>query len=192
MENKPLTAFDKFVARRIAEFPTLYKCATDVITNCILGSRGDCFWKDGVLVQPNQHWNGKHQTQYPLRMPLKTAAEMHSYKAPRFSYDTGSNARAPIENIPRNAAKSFLDEIDSFLYKWGRFGRDEWQAISTAYCITMWGVAVNKHASEPERSMDGYERFMKAAPKWRATIREIEHFQEHGEIDIRTFQAENI
>jgi hypothetical protein len=192
VKEKPLTPFDKFAARRIAEFPTLYADKSDVISACILGSQGDCHWKDGVIVQPKQHLTkGNRWAQYPLRMPLATAAELHQYNLPKIPYDIGS-VLAPISNLPNNADKSFLEAIDSFLFRWEGLGEAEWKALATAHCLIIWQIPSNVHASEPGRTLDSYLKFMEKIPKWRAAIREVEHFQRYGEIDPRTFQGIDI
>lgn len=190
-EKKPLSAFEQFAARRIAEFPTLYSDRSDVISNCILGSQGECYWKDGVLCQPNQNYSKGKWTKYPLRMPLSTAAEFHQYTAPKIGYDIG-NARSPISNLPKDTDKSFLQEIDLFLMRWERLGEAEWKTLATAHCLLVWQIPSNPNAAEPQRTLDNYLNFMRRIPSWRAAIREIEHFQRYGEIDPRTFQGADI
>ncbi len=192
MDEKP-TLFDNFAARRIAEFPTLYSGKDDVISECILGSQGDCSWKNGVLVQPNQHFNKKTEkwTQYPLRMPLATANEFHQYKIPSIGWDIGS-ARAPISNLPDDADESYLEAIDMFLFRWGRLDETGWKTLAEAHCLIVWQCNPNVHAGEPQRKLDDFLRFMKLVPKWRAAIREIEYFQQHGQVDPKTFQGIDI
>lgn len=188
-DRKIEDAFSAFAAKRIAEFPALYSCKEDVIAECILDSMGDCYWENGVLAVPNQHLrrDGKW-TQYPLRMPLKTANELYCYKIPTIGWNMG-NAQSPIAKLPKDANASFLEAIDLFLSKWERLGEAEWNALAVAHCIVLYGVAANPHAYEPQRTLKNYLEFMKKIPHWRAMIRAVEHYQEHGEEDPAVFQA---
>lgn len=193
-KDKPLTPFEKFAARRIAEFPTLYSCADDVIARSILSPMGDCSWESGVLKQPNQHYNSKSEkyTQYPLQIPLAAARDMlNKTKWPSFSFETGGG-RAPISNIPKDIDKSYLEAISHFLWKWGRYTLEQWQLVARVKCLMYYQTENNPHAGQPQRDIDDYERFMSFVPKWEAAIREIEYFQRHGEVDARTFQGADI
>lgn len=177
-EKEPPSKFKVWAATRIAEFPTLYHCPEDVISDCILSNRGDCTWKDGVIALGDQHYDkaSKKWGPYPLTMPLETALGFHQYKLPDIPWDFGS-ARAPISNIPNDADKSFLDAIDMFLFRWEKLKEEDWKTLATAYCLIMYGRASNEHAGEPDRKLTDYLRFMKAIPEYRARIRAVEYFQ---------------
>lgn len=189
-ETTPPTPFQLFAARRIAEFPTLYKNGDDVIACCIFGNRGDSEWENGVVVTKDLHYNPKtgRYTKYPLRMPIATAIKLlNSYKIPSIAWDTGG-ARAPINNIPKNADESFLEAIEIFLSTWGRASEEDWKAAAKAYSISISGTIRN----ESERKLSDYLSFAKQIPEWRAKVGKVRHFQQHGEIDPRTFMAEGI
>lgn len=188
----PTNAFKLFAARRIAEFPTLYVCPDDVIASNILGSQGDCYWFGGILKQPNYHQTkSKRWVKYPMRMPLKTAAEMHANKFPSFAFNTGSG-NAPISKLPNDCDKSYLEAISHFLWKWGRITKEQWELVARVKCIMYYGMESNPNAGEPSRTIEDYERFLSFVPKWEAAIRQVEYFQQHGKIDARTFQAIDI
>jgi hypothetical protein len=189
-KSKKLTPFEKFAARQIAEFPTLYRCSSDVICRCILDSQGECYWDKGVLKQSDQNFNTKTKAyeRYPLRMPLKTAAELHQYKLPSVSWSIGG-AQAPISKLPTNADKSYLEAISTFLFIWSKLTEEDWAILSTAYCLTMYQRQENQNA--PKKLPD-YLRFMRFIPKWTAQIRAVQYFQMNGEVDPRTFQGIDI
>lgn len=193
MKKEPLTPFEEFVARRVAEFPTLYKGPGDVITNCILGTQGECFWKDGVLHQGDQHWDEKKKkwTQYPKRMSLEVAREFHSYKMPTIPYNVG-HAQAPISQIPKDADKSYLQGIGIFLYVWSELTDEDWQLLAKAKCLIVYQRQSNEAAGEPNRTLENFRKFAKQIPEWRARIHAVEHFQHYGEADPKTYQGLDI
>ena len=194
MDDKPLTPFEEFVVRRIAEFPSLYHSKNDVISQCILGSQGDCRWENGVLVQPDQHYDPKTKewTQYPLEISLKAAKDMHAYSWPKLSYDVGRNARAPIENLPNDAEKSYLMEISIFLSSWSELSDEDWEILAKAKCLVLWHRSYNEHAGEPRQTLENFLKFKEMIPKWEAAINEVYYFQRYGHIDPRTFMGADI
>ena len=49
-----------FIARRIAEFPTLFGHGDQVIYSLVIGNQGGCFWdKNGLLQQGDKSYNSK-------------------------------------------------------------------------------------------------------------------------------------
>jgi hypothetical protein len=191
MKDTPPTPFQLFAARRIAEFPTLCKNADDVICNYILDSMGGTKWEGGVIVSEDRNFDPNTKTwgEYPLRMPIETALELLNIaKIPSIPWSIGG-ARAPISDIPNDAEKSFLDAIDTFLWKWGGLTEKEWSVAAQAYCVKYYGVTSNPNA---EDKLPDYLRFMKGVPEWRAKVKAVKHFQRHGEIDPKTFMGEAI
>lgn len=193
MEKKEHTIAEQFLARRIAEFPTLYHCNGQVISSCILSTQGSCAWnKVGSIVHHDSHYNERTKKwgRYPLRMPIETAFSLHHSigKNVHFSYDY----EGPINHIPLNAEQSWLKELESFLWTWTKISLDDYKIIAEANCLLYYGIKKNPHAGLPERTIADFALFLKKAPSWQAKLQEVRYYQEHKHIDVRTFQGIDI
>lgn len=193
MADKPPTIAETFLARRIAEFPTLYPHRDQVIFSSVIGTQGSCYWdKNGCLKQKEQHYNPKTKkyTRYPLQMPMATAYSLlHSFGKPLSMY---YNMSGPINQMPVNIEKSWLEEIDSFLYKWGKFSMDDFKLMATNYCLLQYGCRKNPHAYLPERTITDFKQFHANIPKWKAMVESIRFQKQHGKINQKTYQGSAI
>jgi hypothetical protein len=190
VDIEKLTPAELFIARRIAEFPMIYRSSDDVIHDCIILSHGGTYWtEEGLLANEDQHYNKdtKKMEQYPLRMDIETAHSV-AYNNPNiidpyFSYSSEWSS-APILKIPDNAERSFLWEISQFLKKYNNLTEDNIKTLCETYFIM-----VGRSAHTQETRFNNFMDFKKRIPSWLAKIEEIEYFQRVGYIDPETFQG---
>jgi hypothetical protein len=191
--NKKPTVDDLFIARRIAEFPTLYPHGGQVIFSCVISTMGSCYWdKNGLLQQDDQFYNAKTKkfTKYPLKMPMSTALGL--------VYDIGQsihpyyNMNGPINNMPLNIHEDWLTRISCFLTTWGKYTMDDFKLMATHHCLLQYGLRENPNARLQQRRIDDFKQFHKKIPSWKAMVDSIRYQKQYNKIDIRTFQAADI
>ncbi len=195
-DEKPSIA-KLWIARRIAEFPTLYPHSDQVIFSSVIGTQGDTYWDDnGLLQQADMCYkgtvNGKPKWgQYPLQMPMKTALTLaHNHGK---SFHPYYNMSGPINKIPVNVEESWLSEISSFLYKWEKFDMDAFRMMATVECMLYYGgLRENPNAGLPNRTISNYEQFHKNIPRWKAIVASVCYQKEYNKVDPKTFQGEGI
>ena len=190
VEIEKLTPAQLFIARRIAEFPMLYRSSDDVIHDCIILNHGGTYWTDdGMVAIEDQHYNSdtKKFEQYPLRMDIETAHSVAHNSPniidPYFSYRNSPYGSPPIYNIPDNAEKSFLWEISQFLKKYNNLTEDNIKILCETYFIMV------DNSMQSGTRFNNFMEFKKRIPSWLAKIEEIEYFQRVGYIDPETFQG---
>ena len=192
-EEKIPTIAQLFIARRIAEFPTLYAHGDEVIYSNIICTQGGCEWnKDGLLVQTDQYYHPKKKkfTKYPLRMPMKTALELvynhGDFIRPYFSMN------GPINNMPVNIEDSWLQTISIFLTKWGKWSMEDFTDLAKMQCMLYYGVRENLNGGLPSRTIDDFRQFHKKIPSWKAMVDNIYYQKQYNKIDPKVFQGEGI
>ena len=193
-ENEKIpTVAETFIARRIAEFPTLYRHGDQVIFSCIISTQGSCYWdKNGLLQMDDKHYDPKTKkfTEYPLKMPMKTALSLvHSFGKFMSPY---YNMGGPINNMPVNIHDDWLQEISMFLTKWGRFNMEDFTLLATTYCMLHYGVRENPNAGLPQRTIDDFKQFHKRIPSWKAMVDGIYYQKQYNKIDPQTYQGIDI
>jgi len=192
-KEEPPSIAKMFMARRIAEFPTLYPCGDQVIFSCVVSTQGRCVWnKKGILEMPEQHYNPKTKkwTKFPLQMPIETAHSLVFSLNKLISpyYDMSG----PINKMPENIEGSWLLQISIFLNKWGALSMEDFKAIATTDCLLNYGRRENPHAYSPQREIDDFSQFHKKIPSWKATVASIYHQKMTGKVDPKTFQGVGI
>lgn len=181
------------MARKIAEFPTLYRCSDDVILGCLICGMGGSFWNEkGVIEQSDKCWNSKTKkwVNYPLQIPLSVAADFINDNTNLIS--APHSISGPINHIPLNADKSWLQAISVFLFRFQKLSLDDWQLLAKAKCLIHYGVIENPHANQPKRTFENYQAFAEKIPFWYAAIREVEYYQHNGKIDPKVYQGMDI
>jgi len=183
-----------FIARRIAEFPTLYAHGDQVIVSDIIGTQGSCYWdKNGLLIHGDQYYHPKkkkHVKNYPLQMPLKTALEL-VYSGGEVIHPS-YNMSGPINKMPLNIEASWLDEISTFLFRWGKYSMNDFKDMAIMHCMLHYGCKSNPNAGLPGRTISDFEQLHKKIPSWNAMVTNIEYQKRYNKIDPKTFMGEDI
>jgi hypothetical protein len=182
-----------FIARRIAEFPTLYSHGDQVIFCHLVSNMGSCYWdKNGLLQHGDKHYNPttKKFTKYPLRMPMETAYGLVASFGKRVHpyYDISG----PINNMPANIEESWLEEISHFLYRWSKYSMDDFTMMATMHCMLHYGCKSNPAAGLPGRTINDYALFHKKIPSWQAMVTSIEYQKRFDKVDPKTYMGIDI
>jgi len=193
-DNKEVPTIAKtFIARRIAEFPTLDRHGDQVIFSYVVSTQGSCYWdKTGILRMDDKFYNPKTKkfTSYPLRMPMETAYSLvHSFGKSISPY---YNMDGPINKMPVNIEDSWLSEISMFLFRWGKYTMDDFRMMATMHCMLHYGVRENPNAGLPQRTIDDYQKFFNKIPSWKAMVDSIYYQKRYNSIDSRTYQGIDI
>jgi len=192
-EEKKHTIAEEFIARRIAEFPTLYHHGDEVIFSNVISTQGSCYWDtDGCLKQGDQYLNPKTKKwgKYPLKIPMETAYSL-VYSHGDF-FHPYYNMNGPINVMPANVEESWLMEISMFLTKWGNFSMDDFIMIATVQCMLYYGCRSNPNASLPDRTIDDFKQFHRKIPSWRAMVDSIYYQKQYNKVDPTTYQGMGI
>jgi hypothetical protein len=182
-----------FIARRIAEFPTLYSHGDQVIYNHVIGREGSSYWdKNGILQNGDSYYNPKTKkfTKYPLKISMEVALKMtHSFGKSLSPYYEMSG---PINSMPLNIEDSWLLEIFMFLNKWGKFSIDDFKMMAVMHCMLHYGVKENPNAYLPQRTIDDFTKFHAKIPSWQAEVQRIYHYKQFKRVDPKTYMGIDI
>ena len=163
--------------RRVREFPLLYRDYYEVISACIIGEMGGCYWTDdgNIDYDPNYVKNGNGKRRHPAVLSKKVAANFgrsHFQGFIKILHGT----TGIINKIPDNANVEWLKILRNFLTQFNFYTDEVIRSIVNVQSFIRYG-----DLRGTEEHQFKYQDFLKKRPEWLERINSILKLTENDE-----------
>lgn len=181
MKEKQLGLAEQEALNQIRRWPTLYHSSADFFRQCVIGSQGSYFWKNGKLVSGEKRFTSKHRyVNYPFRISEEVAKSFLNQNHFGFPHIIVSNY-GPAYNIPDNIHDDWIDFISVRLYCDAKITPDLYETLVKAQSIQWYGMLHNPNANLSHYQY-GWNNYQKSIASIQARLRLVREQKQLGQI----------